>query len=114
MDLQLYCHRALCTSVAVGVEEGGGVWEAGAVGVVVDGSDPRLIPTTVFPRDVDGITDAAICQPAGITLVQTSLPSQVELSNSGQLGSQRVAVGGGSSEAQLLRHCGVENLTWKM
>lgn len=109
----VYHHRAHGTSVAVGVEQGRGVREAGAVGVVVDGPHPRLIPAAVLPRDVDGVADASIRQPAGVTLVQASLPGQVELPNGSQLGSQGVAVGGGCGQAQLLWYGGVEDLAWE-
>lgn len=105
--------RALGTAVAEGVEEGGGVREAGAVWVVVDRPHPGLVSATVLSWDVDGVTDAAVGQPTGITLVKTSLPSQVELPDGGQLGSQRVAVGGGGGQAQFLWHRGVEHFTWR-
>lgn len=82
------------TSVAVGIKQGCGAGEACAVGVVVDSPHSRVISTTVFPWDVDRIADAAISQPARITLVQASLPGKVELPNCGQLGSQGLAVGG--------------------
>lgn len=66
---QVYHHSARSTSVTVGVEQGCGVGEAGAVGVVVDGPHPGLISTAVLPWDIDGVADTAIRQPARITLV---------------------------------------------
>lgn len=86
------CRR---TSEAVGVEQSRGVGEASAVGVTVHGAHARLVPATVLPRHVDGVADAAVSQPAGVALVQSGLPGQVELTHSGQLGSKGVAVCGG-------------------
>lgn len=83
------------TSEAVGVEQSRGVGEASAVGVAVDGAYAGLVSTTVLPGNVDGVADAAVGQPAGVTLVEAGLPGQVELAHGGQLGSQRVAVCGG-------------------
>ncbi len=85
----------MSTSVAVGVEQGCGVGEAGTVGVVVDSPHPGLISAAVLPRDIDRVADAAVSQPAGVTLVQAGLPGEVELPDSCQLGSQGMAVGGG-------------------
>lgn len=101
------------TSVAVGIEAGGGVWETGAVGVVVDSTHPRIIPATVAPGKVYGVAHAAVSQPAWVTLVQASLPGLVELPCRGQLGSQRVAMGRGCGQAQLLWYRRVEHLTWE-
>lgn len=101
----------ISTSVAVGVEQGCGVREACAVGVVVDSPHSGFVSTAVLPRDVDRVTDAAVSQPAGVTLVQAGLPGEVELPDGGQLGPQGMAVGGGCGQAQLLHHCGVENLS---
>lgn len=100
------------TSVAVGIEQGCGVGEASAVGIVVDCPHPGFVPAAVLPRDVDGVAYAAVGQPAGVALVQAGLPGEVELPDGGQLGSQGVAVGGGCGQAQLLRHGGVEDFTW--
>lgn len=105
--------RLSLTFVAVGIKQRCGVREACAVGVVVDGPHPGLVSATVLARDIDGIADAAVGQPAGVTLIQTSLPGEEELPDSCQLGSQRVAVCGGRGQAQLLRHRRVENLSWK-
>lgn len=86
------CHR---TSEAVGVEQSRSVGEASAVGVRVDGAHAGLVPAAVLPRDVDGVADAAVSQPARVALVQAGLPGQVELTHCGQLGSKGVAVCGG-------------------
>lgn len=100
MVVQLvYHHRTRSTSVAVGVEQGCGVREARAVGIIVDCPHPGLISTAVLPWNVDGIADAAVGQPARVTLVQASLPGEVELSDSSQLSSQGVTVGGGRGQA---------------
>lgn len=48
------------TSVAIGIKESCGVWEAGAVGVAVDCPHPRLISTAVLPWDVDRVADTTI------------------------------------------------------
>lgn len=109
----VYHHRARHTSVAVGVVQGCGVGEAGAVGVVVDRPHPGLVPAAVLPWDVDGVAGAAVGEPAGVALVQAGLPGEVELPDGGQLGSQGMAVSGGRGQAQLLRHCGVEDFTWE-
>lgn len=112
MVRQVYHHRACRTSVAVGVVQGCGVGEAGAVRVVVDGPHAGLVSATVLPRNVDRVAGAAVSKPAGVTLVQAGLPGQVELPHSGQLSSQGMAVGRGCGQAQLLWHCGVEDFTW--
>ena len=72
------CHgdgNPAITSVAVGVEAGGGYWETGAVGVVVDSAHPRIIPATVAPGKVYRVAHAAVSQPTWVTLVQAGLPS---------------------------------------
>lgn len=108
---QVYHHRACSTSVTVGVKQGCGIREAGTIGVVVDSPHPGLVSAAVLARDVDRVADAAIGQPAGVTLVQAGLPGEVELPDIGQLGSQGMAVGRGCGQAQLVRHCRVENFT---
>lgn len=107
----LHNHRAYSTSVAEGIEQGCGVRESGAVWIVVDCPYPGFISAAVLPRNVNGVADAAISQPARVTLVQTGLPGQVELADSSQLGSQGMAVGGGCGQAQPLRHGGMEDFT---
>lgn len=62
-------HCLSLTFEAVGVKQRRGVREARAVGVVVDSPHPRFVSTTVLARDVYGIADAAVGQPAGITLI---------------------------------------------
>lgn len=62
-------HGVSSTSVAVGVEQGCGVREACAVGIVVDSPHSGFISSAVLPWDVDRIADAAVSQPARITLV---------------------------------------------
>lgn len=104
------CHG---TSIAVGIKQGGGVGEASAVGVVVDGAHPWLVPATVPAGLVDRITDAAVCQPARVAAVQPGLPSQIELPDSSQLASESVAVRGGCGQTQLLGCGGVEHLACK-
>lgn len=104
-------HGSCSTLVTIGIKQGCGVREASAVGVVVHCPHPGLIAATVLPRNVDWISDAAVGQPARVTLVQAGLPGKVELSDGSQLSSQRVTVGGGRGQAQLLRHCGVKDLT---
>lgn len=85
----------MTTSVAVSVKHGRGVGEAGPIGVAVDRSHAGLVPSAVPPRDVDGVAHTAVSQPARVALVQTGLPGQVQLAHGGQLGSQRMAMGGG-------------------
>lgn len=92
-----YKHQSPClkgTSVAVGVKQGCSVRKSSAVRIVVNCPYTRLVPTTVLPRNVDGIADTAIGQPAWVTLVQTGLPGQVQLTNSSQLGFQGMTVCG--------------------
>lgn len=108
------CHlRACSTSVAVGVKQGCGVRETSAVGVVVYCAHARLVSTAVFPGDIDRVADAAVGEPAGVTLVQAGLPGEVKLSDGSQLSSQHVAMCGSCSQTEFLWHCGVEDLTWK-
>lgn len=57
------------TLIAVGVKEIASVWESGAVGVVVNGSNSRFVSTAVTPGQVDGVTYAAVGQPAGVAAV---------------------------------------------
>lgn len=74
------------TSETVGVEEGGGVGEAGAVGVVVQRSDARLLPAAVPPGLVDGVAHAAVGQPACVAaVVALQLPGCEHLSHLGNL-----------------------------
>lgn len=80
--------QIISTSVAVRVEQSHGVGEARAVWVAVDGPHAGLVAAAVLSRDVDGVTDAAVSQPAGVALVQAGLPGEVELADGGQLGSQ--------------------------
>lgn len=101
MSHQSDCHRE-STSITVGVKQRRGVREPGPVGVVVDGPHPGLVPAAVLPRDINGVADTAVRQPPGVALVQAGLPGQVELSHSGQLGSQGMAVSGGCGQTQLL------------
>lgn len=48
------------TLIAVGIKEISSVWEAGAVGVVVNGPYSWFIPSAVTPGHVDWITHAAV------------------------------------------------------
>lgn len=57
------------TSETEGVVPGQRVWEARLVGVEVDSSHAWLVSTAGGPRGDDGVTEAAVRQPAGITLV---------------------------------------------
>lgn len=57
------------TLIAVGIKEIGSVWEAGAVGVVVNGPYSWFISSTVTPGQVDGVTHTSISQPTGIAAV---------------------------------------------
>lgn len=97
--------------IAVGVKEVTSVWESGAVGVVVNGPYSWFISSAVTPGQVDGVTHAAVSQPAGVTAVEATLPGQVELPDRGQLSSQSVAVSGSRCQAQLVQHAGVKHFT---
>ena len=66
------------------------------VGVEVDSSHARFVPTTGRPRGDDGVSEGAICQPASIALVQTLAPGSIELAGGGQ--------GGILKSSFLLRH----------
>lgn len=80
------------TSVAVGIELGGRVREAGAVGELVHGPHPWLVPAALLAWDADGVADAAIGQPARVALVQPTLPRQVQLARGGQHGPVTLAL----------------------
>lgn len=91
------------TSEAEGVVPGQGVGEAGLVVVQVHGPDSRSIPSAGGAGADDGIAQAAVCQPARITPVQTLLPGGVELPNRGQRGVLALAELLRLGEGELLR-----------
>lgn len=88
------------------------VWEAGLVGVEVDSSHARFVPTAGRPRGDDGVSEAAICQPASIALVQATAPGSVELASGGQGGILGFTEGPRFLEGELLEACGEEHFPW--
>lgn len=89
---------------------GQGVWETCLVGVEVDRSHARLVPATGGPRGDDGVTQAAVRQPAGVALVQALAPGGVELARGGQCGVVGLTERQGLLEGELLRPCDEEHL----
>ena len=100
------------TSEAEGVVPGQRIQEARLVGVEVDGSHARFVPATGGPWGDDGVAEAAVSQPAGVALVQTTAPGGVELARGGQRGVLGFTELLGFPEGELLQACGEEHLPW--
>lgn len=88
------------------------IWKARLVGVEVDCSHTRFVPTTGRPRGDDGVSEAAICQPASIALVQAVAPGSVELASGGQGGILGFTKDLCFLEGELLQACDKEHFTW--
>lgn len=88
------------------------VWKAGLVGVEVDSSHAWFVPTTGRPRGDDGVSEAAICQPASIALVQAVAPGSIELAGGGQGGILGLTEGLRFLEGELLKACDEEDFPW--
>lgn len=84
------------------------------VGVEVDSSHARFVPTTGRPRGDDGVSEGAICQPASIALVQTLAPGSIELAGGGQGGILSRTEGPRFLEGELLEACGEEHFPLKL
>lgn len=91
-----------------------GQWvrEACLVGVEVDGPHAWLVPTTGGSWGDDGVAQAAVCQPAGVALVQAAAPGGIELARGGQGGVVGPTELQGFPEGELLQACGEEHLPW--
>lgn len=57
----------------------GGVWEAGLVGVLVEGPDPQQAASTLRQGDVHGVPDAAVRQPAVVAAAKPRPPGCKQL-----------------------------------
>lgn len=88
------------------------VWKARLVGVEVDSSHAWFVPTTGRPRGDDGVSEAAICQPASIALVQAVAPGSIELAGGGQGGILGFTEGLCFLEGELLKACDEEDFPW--
>ena len=76
----------------------------------VDGPHSQEVAPAVRPGLGDGVSHAAVSQPAGAAHVHATLPGQVELARSGQPGAQPPALVGCLLEGELLRGCCIEDL----
>lgn len=88
------------------------VGEAGLVGIEVDSSHTRFVPTTGRPRGDDGVSEGAICQPASIALVQALAPGSIELASGGQGSILSYTEGLSFLEGELLEACDEEHFPW--
>lgn len=100
------------TSEAEGVVPGQWVQEARLVGVEVDSSHARLVPTAGWPWGDNGVAEAAVSQPAGVALVQAAAPGSIELARGGQCGILGFTELLGFPEGELLQACGKEHFPW--
>lgn len=57
----------------------GGVWEASLIFVLVERSDPQKASSTLKQRDIDGVPDTTIGQPAVVTTAKPRLPGCKQL-----------------------------------
>lgn len=89
------------------------LWEARLVTETIDCPDPRLPSSTALSWGNDGVAHTPICQPAGAAVVQTIVPCCVQLSCSGQLGSQTQTVALGLQKPEALWGRAMEHLTFK-
>lgn len=89
-----------------------GVREACLVGVEVDSSHAWLVSAAGRPRGDDGVTEAAVRQPASVALVQASAPGGIELARGGQGGVVRFTECQRFLEGELLQACDEEHLPW--
>lgn len=99
-DLQ-FCREGL-TSEAVDVEAAVLVGEAGLVGEEEEGLDTRQAPTTALARCDDGVSHAAISQPAGAAAIQATIPGCIQLACGGDLCTPLPAVFLGLLQCQLV------------
>lgn len=75
------------TCVAEGIVAGFREWVSRLVGVEVNSPHPQQTSSTLWPANVNGVADAPVTQPAGVTHIHPALPGQVELTSSGQASS---------------------------
>lgn len=64
----------------------GGFWEAGLVGVLVEGPDPQQAASTLRQGDVHGVPDAAVRQPAIVAAAKPRPPGCKQLARGRQHG----------------------------
>lgn len=75
----------------------------------VHGPHPQQSPSTLRPGDIDGVADAPVPQPAGVADIQASLPGQVQLACSSQLGPVLKALLLSLGEGELSHRARVED-----
>ncbi|CAO2614170.1 hypothetical protein LEMLEM_LOCUS16426, partial [Lemmus lemmus] len=80
------------------------------VGVQIDRPHTQEVAAAVGPSLGDGVTHAAVGQPAGAAHVHPALPGQVELARGGQSCPQPPALIGCLLEGELLRRGGIKDL----
>lgn len=99
------------TSETVRIESGLKRRVAGLVGVNIHSVHSRFSASTLSSGVADGITDAAIREPACAAPVVTSSPGGVELSGGGQHGVELLAFGSSFVVGETLSRHNVENLS---